>query len=681
MCTDDKHRTSVSQSENFGGIGITAEQLVDRIECAEHVPRRHAASPGSYAYKQSHAIQRSSSWSSCSPPTYNATATTYNDVHHRQFDIHDEAPLLLLDTRPPQTLTETRLVEFYRNGENVRVGRIRGSISLQLPTLLLRRARRMLSERGQSLPNDFCLTRYIHSKTEISRFEELCKRRKAQLGEHIVNHPHFQALFDTYWFFDIVVIFEECGHLSAVDTPKRGCCNPPGRLLLQLIYALQESRAKLAADDPALQESRGGIFYVCGELRGLEQVEEHPSLISNRDTLRSSCAVTDCRDSSTFCLPPQSPCSRTPAGEEMCQKPAAPRSNLNCSSGSSGVSQTGAGPLSTSGEVQPMTSDQFKNSSLTSEPTERNQRKPLLSQLNIRMSEPNALSETSLQEIQAAAKPRHSLRPLDLSSVHSTAAPLSARRGSLQHAFYRDTTLGPDWHEFNVSTVIPGFLYFGSNIVQRAHIEQLRALGIQSVLNTTVEIEDGGLTEAELRLNFPRYLRLPLRDIVEQSNVQQSLTTACDFLDRAWLLSSPTYVHCRAGKSRSAMVVMAYLIRARRWTLQQAYAHVSAHRNQISPNIGFLAELMHFERDVFQSSTHESTGVSQSSSMFLSDARTRTLNLPPEHASTRVSRELRRRASLSSELHSKNTSPVLQSSSFNTAKISSDTNSDQKDKE
>ncbi|WFC97875.1 hypothetical protein MYAM1_000596 [Malassezia yamatoensis] len=539
----------------------------------------------------------------------------------------------------------------------------------------------MLSERGQSLPVDFCLTRYIHSKAEISRFEKLCKRRKAQLSEHIVNHQHFRALFNVYWFFDIVVIFEECGHLSAVNTPQRDCCNPAGQLLLQLIHALQESRAKLAADDPALQEARGGMYYVCGQLHGLRQVEEHASLTSNWETLSSPCAVAEHRDSLKFCLPPQSPCSQIPAGDPMCRAPAAPRSNWNCSSGSSGVSQSGAERSSASGEAQSMATDQVKNSPLTSEPAESNQRKPLLSRLNIRMSEPNALSETSLQEIEAAAKPRHSLRPLDLSSVHSTAAPFSARRGSLQNAFHNDTAIGPDWHEFNVSTVIPGFLYFGSNIVQRAHIEQLRTLGIQSVLNTTVEGEDGELTEEELRSNFPRYLRLPLRDIVEQSNVQQSLTTACDFLDRTWLLSSPTYVHCRAGKSRSAMVVMAYLIRARRWTLQQAYAHVSAHRNQISPNIGFLAELMHFERNVFQSSTHGSTGVSQSSSMFLSDARARTLDLPPEHASQRDSRAPRRRASLSSELHSKNTSSSAPPSCFSTAKISSDTNSDQNDEQ
>ena len=59
--------------------------------------------------------------------------------------------------------------------------------------------------------------------------------------------------------------------------------------------------------------------------------------------------------------------------------------------------------------------------------------------------------------------------------------------------------------------------------------------------------------------------------------------------------SAPVYVHCKAGKSRSVTVVLAYLIHANAWTLKTAYAYVAEHRKGISPNIGFVAELMQFE--------------------------------------------------------------------------------------
>jgi hypothetical protein len=66
-------------------------------------------------------------------------------------------------------------------------------------------------------------------------------------------------------------------------------------------------------------------------------------------------------------------------------------------------------------------------------------------------------------------------------------------------------------------------------------------------------------------------------------------------IDDASLHSAPTYVHCKAGKSRSVTAVMAYLIHANHWTLSRAYSFVLERRKGISPNIGFVSELMNFE--------------------------------------------------------------------------------------
>lgn len=54
-------------------------------------------------------------------------------------------------------------------------------------------------------------------------------------------------------------------------------------------------------------------------------------------------------------------------------------------------------------------------------------------------------------------------------------------------------------------------------------------------------------------------------------------------------------MHCKAGKSRSVTAVIAYLIHANHWTLSRAYAFVLERRRGISPNIGFVSELMTFE--------------------------------------------------------------------------------------
>jgi hypothetical protein len=44
--------------------------------------------------------------------------------------------------------------------------------------------------------------------------------------------------------------------------------------------------------------------------------------------------------------------------------------------------------------------------------------------------------------------------------------------------------------------------------------------------------------------------------------------------------------------------VLAYLIQSERWTLRRAYRHVIKARPNMSPNIGFVAELMKIEGGV-----------------------------------------------------------------------------------
>ncbi|KDN47986.1 hypothetical protein K437DRAFT_222912, partial [Tilletiaria anomala UBC 951] len=82
-----------------------------------------------------------------------------------------------------------------------------------------------------------------------------------------------------------------------------------------------------------------------------------------------------------------------------------------------------------------------------------------------------------------------------------------------------------------------------------------------------MEIEDGGKKGLRLRERFDKYLRIPMRDTVEATGVQRSIEEACRYIDDARLHSTPIYVHCKAGKSRSVLAAMAYLIHANHWTL------------------------------------------------------------------------------------------------------------------
>ncbi|KAG1731418.1 hypothetical protein EDB19DRAFT_1722473 [Suillus lakei] len=147
--------------------------------------------------------------------------------------------------------------------------------------------------------------------------------------------------------------------------------------------------------------------------------------------------------------------------------------------------------------------------------------------------------------------------------------------------------------EFVISTILPNFLFLGPELISPSHVSELESLGVKRIINIAAECtDDRGLM---LRERFERYVHIPMRDCVEEEGVRKGLSEACDVLDEAALYNAPTYVHCKAGKSRSVTAVMAYLIHSHHWPLARAYQFVLERRKGISPNIGFVSELMAFE--------------------------------------------------------------------------------------
>lgn len=54
-------------------------------------------------------------------------------------------------------------------------------------------------------------------------------------------------------------------------------------------------------------------------------------------------------------------------------------------------------------------------------------------------------------------------------------------------------------------------------------------------------------------------------------------------------------VHCAAGMSRSASLVIAYLMIENRWHYEEAYSYVKKRRPIIDPNVGFVKQLKGIE--------------------------------------------------------------------------------------
>ncbi|GFO03642.1 dual specificity protein phosphatase 18 [Plakobranchus ocellatus] len=87
---------------------------------------------------------------------------------------------------------------------------------------------------------------------------------------------------------------------------------------------------------------------------------------------------------------------------------------------------------------------------------------------------------------------------------------------------------------------------------------------------------------------------VPLRDSADQSLLPY-LDDLVDYVSEAVSSGGRVVVHCLAGVSRSASVVIAYLVREHGMTLRDAHDYVIARRDVIRPNPGFWAALVEYE--------------------------------------------------------------------------------------
>lgn len=126
-------------------------------------------------------------------------------------------------------------------------------------------------------------------------------------------------------------------------------------------------------------------------------------------------------------------------------------------------------------------------------------------------------------------------------------------------------------------------------------VERLVALGITHVLNMAIEVSNPAL-EGQTMIN---YRKAGIEDHPDQ-DVEKELKEAVGFIHEAMssYSNARVLVHCKAGKSRSVMVILAYLISTERLGLQAAYEEVQQRRKGIVPNIGFMLALMKYEKEI-----------------------------------------------------------------------------------
>lgn len=140
----------------------------------------------------------------------------------------------------------------------------------------------------------------------------------------------------------------------------------------------------------------------------------------------------------------------------------------------------------------------------------------------------------------------------------------------------------------NCNQIIPNLYLGGVDAV--ADQQKLAMQGIRAICCCCRELE---FPSSEFSRDV-EYFRVDVEDMGREP-IEYFFPEATAFIHSWVSREQPVLVHCRAGVSRSASVVIAYLITFQGYSLHEAFFLVRSHRSIITPNIGFMEKLGEYE--------------------------------------------------------------------------------------
>jgi atypical dual specificity phosphatase len=115
----------------------------------------------------------------------------------------------------------------------------------------------------------------------------------------------------------------------------------------------------------------------------------------------------------------------------------------------------------------------------------------------------------------------------------------------------------------------------------RPDVAALAAEGVAAVVNTCEEY--AGPVEEYRRYGIEQ-LRVPTTDF--HPPTLDSIRLAVAFIQQHVVAGQTVYVHCKAGRARSATVVLCWLVAYRGMTVEQAQRHLLACRPHVMATLG-----------------------------------------------------------------------------------------------
>uniref|UniRef100_A0A8C5E9W3 Serine/threonine/tyrosine-interacting protein n=1 Tax=Gouania willdenowi TaxID=441366 RepID=A0A8C5E9W3_GOUWI len=140
--------------------------------------------------------------------------------------------------------------------------------------------------------------------------------------------------------------------------------------------------------------------------------------------------------------------------------------------------------------------------------------------------------------------------------------------------------------------IVPGLFLGPYSAALKSKLPILEGHGITHIVCVRQDIEANFI-----KPNFPHTLRYLVLDIADNpvENIIRFFPSTKEFIDGCFATEGKVLVHGNAGISRSAALVIAYLMETFGMKYREAFSHVQERRFCINPNVGFVHQLQEYE--------------------------------------------------------------------------------------
>lgn len=139
-----------------------------------------------------------------------------------------------------------------------------------------------------------------------------------------------------------------------------------------------------------------------------------------------------------------------------------------------------------------------------------------------------------------------------------------------------------------VANMVLPHLYIGS-IESRTLIPKLKIRHVFCFISSirTIRVNEKTVNEYYYLINDSR-----------NTNLKPILDKCLSQIHQARVAKENVLVHCKMGKSRSAAIIIAYLMKYEKMCFSDAFTHLKNKRSCINPNVGFIDQLVNFNTTI-----------------------------------------------------------------------------------